>query len=330
MTFHLFTNIFRLNNRSLLFVLVTLIFGIIYYFKDFAITTTISTFPGGKTIVSQATSLHNHLNIIDLQENSKQNITCIKTKYLLHIVRTTICVHDSKELVSNTVLQNKIWDEAYLIQLLSFLIRYPQMSFIDAGANIGTYTMFAASFGRFVLAIECFKPNIDRIRKAVQIEKVEDRIVLVGNAIFSESGKYLQMESDPLNIGSQGIIVNNSMNQSTNKNYTVKTMRFDDILPILKEKKIRNAIMKVDIQWSEVFLCETGNETFDHMNIPLVFMEWFAVPHYNDRMRKVLKFFIGRGYVPTSDMCNVLNESDAFQSWPWDIYWMKMNRSEIC
>jgi FkbM family methyltransferase len=151
------------------------------------------------------------------------------------------------------------------------------MSFIDAGANIGTYTMFAASFGRLVLSIECFKPNIERIRKAVQIEKVQDKVILIGNAIFSQSGKYLQMKSDPYNVGSQAIIVDSNMNNSDTDMYVVKTIRFDDILPILKEKNIRNAVMKVDIQWSETFLCESGNETFDYVNIPVVLMEWDPV-----------------------------------------------------
>jgi hypothetical protein len=93
--------------------------------------------------------------------------------------------------------------------------------------------------------------------------------------------------------------------------------------------------MKVDIQWSENFLCETGNEIFDYVNIPVVLMEWDPVPHYRERMSKVLKFFLGRGYVPTADMCTVVNEKDALLGgwpggWPADIYWMKMNRSEIC
>jgi len=77
------------------------------------------------------------------------NFTCVKTKYLLHLVQTTICVHDQRDALSNQVRRDKIWEEHLLIPLFTILIRYPQMSFIDAGANVGGYTMFAASFGRF-------------------------------------------------------------------------------------------------------------------------------------------------------------------------------------
>jgi FkbM family methyltransferase len=282
------------------------------------------------TVVYENTSVSYQMDIIDLQENPKENFICIKTKYLLHIVRTTICVHGPRDVVSRSLLKDRIWEEQHLIQLFGFLIRYPQISLIDVGANLGTYTMFAASLGRFVLAIECFKPNIDRILKAVQIEKVQDRVVLIGNAIFSESGKYLKIESDLDNIGGQAIIANSTVKDSNNDVYTVKTMRFDDILPILKQKNIRNAVMKVDIQWSEAFLCETGGKTFDYVNLPVVLMEWVVIGRYDDRMHKVLKFFVRRGYIATTNMCEVLDEKDAFRSWPNDIYWMKMDRSEIC
>ncbi len=330
MKVHLYKIFCKRNNRPIRFLLVIIFLNIAYYSNISRTLLTIWNFQIEKTIVFQKMNLSKHVDIIDLQENIEKNFTCIQTKYLLHIVRTTICLHDDRDVVSNIIRKDRIWEERYLIELFGFLIRYPQMNFIDVGANLGAYTMFAASFGRSVVAIECFKPNLDQIRKAVQIEKISDKVTLIGNAIFSESGKYLQIKSDPYNVGSQAIIVNSNMNHSRNDMYAVKTIRFDDILPILKERNIRNAVMKVDIQWAESFLCETGNETFDYVNIPVVLMEWDPVPHYRDRMSLVLHFFIGRGYVPTEDMCKVLDESNAFQSWPGDIYWMKMNRSEIC
>ena len=169
------------------------------------------------------------------------------------------------------------------------------------------------------------------IRKAVQIEKVQDKVVLIGNAIFSESGKYLKMKSDPFNVGSQAIIVDGDMNHSISDMYVVKTMRFDDILPVLQEKNIRSALMKVDIQWSESFMCETGGKIFDYVDIPIVLMEWDPVPHYIGRIKTVLDFFIGRGYVPTADMCKILDQNGALnRSWPGDIYWVKKNQSELC
>ncbi len=321
---------FRQNYRPTLFLLILIMLGTVYYSRNMIKSPTISYIEIEQKIMSQFTNLSIQVNLIDLEKESKENISCIKTKYLLHIVQTTICLHDGRDAVSNIIAKEKIWEERYLIELFGFLIRYPQMNFIDAGANLGAYTMFAASFGRHVLAIECFKPNIDRIRKAVQIEKLQDKVTIIGNAIYAESGHYLKMKSDPFNVGSQAIIVNSNVNQSNNDTYVVKTIRFDDILPVLKEKNIRNAVMKVDIQWSEIYLCQTGSKVFDYVNIPVVLMEWDIGARHDERMRYVLKFFIGRGYVATADMCKLLDERDALRSWPSDIYWMKMNLSEIC
>ncbi|UJR32573.1 hypothetical protein I4U23_020034 [Adineta vaga] len=105
------------------------------------------------------------------------------------------------------------------------------MNFINVGANLGAYSLFVASFGRQILAIECFQFNIIRIR---------------------------------------------------------------------------NAVMKIGIQSSEVFLCETGQETFDYLNLPVILIEWDIGTRYDDRLHKVLKFFRERGYVSTSNMCEVL------------------------
>ncbi|CAF3786339.1 unnamed protein product [Adineta steineri] len=271
------------------------------------------------------------VNLVNLREEINENYTCIKTKQLLSIVQTTICLHDSRDAVSKEILEKKIWEEKYLIKLLQFLKRYPQMDFIDAGANLGAYTMFAASFGRYAIAIECFKPNINRIRKAVQIEKLENNVTLIGNAIFSRSDRFLKIKSDPYNVGSQAIIIDSIVTSSLiNDTYVVKTMRFDDILPVLKWKNIRHAIMKVDIQWAEIYLCQTGDKVFDFVNIPVILMEWDIGARHDTRMQYVLKYFLGRGYVATVDMCKILDENNALRFWPPDVFWMKMNLSEIC
>ncbi|CAF3875397.1 unnamed protein product, partial [Adineta steineri] len=88
------------------------------------------------------------------------------------------------------------------------------MALIDIGANIGTYTMFAAALGRFVIAIECFEPNYVRVAKAIQIENLRNNVILIGNALYSKAGQHLTLTSDPGNIGSQGVKGVASKNQS--------------------------------------------------------------------------------------------------------------------
>ncbi len=48
---------------------------------------------------------------------------------------------------------------------------------IDIGANIGGYTMFTAgALGRSTVAIDCYMPNIERIARAVQIQRDQNQL----------------------------------------------------------------------------------------------------------------------------------------------------------
>jgi FkbM family methyltransferase len=86
---------------------------------------------------------------------------------------------------------------------------------IDIGANIGTYTMYSSSIGRTTISVECYQPNIDRIVRAIQIENVSKYVTLIGNAIYNESGKFLELSKDNSNVGGQGLITNQTIENSS-------------------------------------------------------------------------------------------------------------------
>ncbi|UJR24507.1 hypothetical protein I4U23_005882 [Adineta vaga] len=302
--------------RKYSLLLILFIFNSIYYFNHH-IKSSISIEIG---------NLSENINVIDLGKETKENFSCIQTKRLLDTIQTTICLHDSRDAVSNEIRKDKIWEEKHLNKLFQYLIDNPHMNFIDIGANLGAYTMFVASLGRQVISIECFKPNIERIRRAIQIEKVQNKVILIGNAIYSFSGEQLALQSEPNNIGSQGLDLTLDLRQTKlNETYIVKTILFNDILPILKIKNIRHAIMKVDIQWSEMYICQRGSDVFDYVNIPIVFMEWDinGKGRYEYRLRFILKFFLQRNYIPTADMCKTLQEVDALSYWPVLIFYLQ-------
>lgn len=280
---------------------------------------------------SVSTSLFPQLTLVDLHTPITGNFTCVKSKRLLNLTETTICLHDPRDMVSNEIREKKVWEESLLNVLLLYLHRNPRMIFLDLGANIGTYTMYAASMGKTVIAIECFKPNIDLIRRAVQIEHVEDRVTLIGNAIHAETGRLFQMRADPHNVGSQAVLPNQPMNESNaNDTYVVRTIQFNEILPLLQWRNIADAAMKVDIQWAEMYLCQSGGRVFDSINIPVILMEWDIGARLEDRLRIIYKYFTDRGYLPTADLCRVLPASDAYTTWPSHFFWTKFNRTQYC
>jgi FkbM family methyltransferase len=241
-------------------------------------------------------------------------------------------------IVSGTYRENNtIWEEYGVTQILRLLIRYPHLDFIDIGANIGTYTMYAAALGRFVLAIDCFAPNLARIQQAIQLTNVGNRVVLVQNAIYIRSGEFLPLSVVKDNIGAQAIEAPNNQkntvhvpnNRSTSDPYVVKTITFDELLPIFIARGVRGALMKIDIEGSESFVVQKGGRVFEKLDIPFVQMEWHIVRQHADRVKVILDFFIKLNYDPMTCACGKLDPA-KYSSWPSDICWIKQNFSNFC
>ena len=54
---------------------------------------------------------------------------------------------------------------------------------LDAGSNLGMYTIMVASMGREVVAVDAMADNLAYIRKSLKLGEKEDRVVLVHNPI---------------------------------------------------------------------------------------------------------------------------------------------------
>ena len=266
------------------------------------------------------------INIIDFNVSIEANISCVKTKAMLGNVRTTICIHQN-DYVSNHYKGGGVYEESMVATFLRLLTNNPEYGFIDIGGNIGTYTMFVAAMNRSVISIECFQPNYLRITKAIQMENLQNRVILVGNAIYSKSGQYLDLSPNPGNIGGQAVRTDLVQNKSTINPYVVQTIRFDDLLPLIKETKIRSFFMKIDIEGSEFHVFNTSAQAFDYLKISFIMMEWTMVKNPKEQAMFVIDFLTSRGYIPMKDTCSKLNLADAFNNWPIDVFWIK--KSEI-
>ncbi|CAF1045451.1 unnamed protein product [Adineta steineri] len=201
------------------------------------------------------------------------------------MIRTTICVHPN-DYISDHFVTGDIYENKDINVLFRILWQYPNIALIDIGANIGTYTMFAAAMGRLVIAIECFEPNYMRIAKAVQIENLHNKVILIGNAVYSKSGQYVTLTKSPESVASQELIGVTSKNQSVHDPYIVTTIQLDDILSIIKQTKFRSFAMKIDIEGSEYYVFESGKQIFDYVDIPIIVVEWVFNSIPTNKIRK--------------------------------------------
>ena len=192
--------------------------------------------------------------------------------------------------------------------------------------------MYAAAVGcANIFVIECFRPNVERIRRAMQLEHVEKQMLIVPYALYEESNVYLRLRPNILrNIGSQRLSGKAQRNHSNPM--VVKTIRFDDLLVNATERGVREAIIKIDIETSEHFLCQTGQQMFDRINIPFVMMEWALIKEIPSRAKPVHDFFTNRSYTaynPTT--CQPQADQNDYQQWnDQDIYWIKEKYESFC
>ncbi|CAF3413568.1 unnamed protein product [Rotaria sp. Silwood2] len=90
-------------------------------------------------------------------------------------------------------------------------------------------------------------------------------------------------------------------------------MRFDDLLPIVNQRKISNAIIKLILKHLNIFLFQTGELMFKQINIPFIMMEWANIKTVKYRANLILEFFLNRHYIPyDSETCQPRNQTNYF------------------
>ncbi len=107
---------------------------------------------------------------------------------------------------------------------------------IDVGANLGVYTLTAASIGHEVLAVEPNIHNIVRLHRAAQQGQLETRITLLQNAISNVRG-FAKIRYSTNNHGNTHIrMLSGQQNGTASKNveevYT-KTIVMNDLIEYL-------------------------------------------------------------------------------------------------
>ena len=291
-----------------------------------------STFPFFNTKVSSSKSII-FTDRVDLSIVTVERFKCVKTKLLLGKYHTTVCVHEvgRDRDVSRLLISSGIWEEHLVTHFVRILSTYKQYAFFDIGANIGVYTMYATSAGcSNVVSIECFGPNLERIRRAIQHQQAQHQVTLIPRALYKKSNVYLSLRANiQNNIGSQRLT--NEVSKNDKDPLVVQTIRFDDLLPLVNEKNISNAIIKIDIELSEHFLCETGQLMFDRINIAFVMMEWANIKLIPKKANVIRDFFIDRHYIPyTPETCQPQDEPN-YRLWQsQDIYWIKKDSIHLC
>ena len=257
--------------------------------------------------------------------NSNDSFHC-KSANLINMT-FPVCLYDAKSdsVLSGPLLRDGTYFESREVKSFLQLLRSDQrLQLVDIGANVGIWSLPAARLTQ-VLSVEPNWRSISRLAKAVDLGSVASNITLVHNAV-SDVRTTLNMGVHPTNQG-DAFLINATKCTKTPTRYlcntipAVDTILFDDLLPLMRS---RSALVKVDVQGHEVkiFTDSSASQFFDHVDVPLVFMEWVLCKRHSSKLvRRLLNFFYARNYA-AFDLHN-FKLKKQYRSWPWNVLFKK-------
>lgn len=122
---------------------------------------------------------------------------------------------------------------------------------VDLGANIGSFSIYAASFGATVYAVEPEPNNIIALKRNIEINNMEEKIFVLPYAIGDKKGT---------------AVINDAGGGSSIKDdkpgTTVELMTLDNVFALYHIDEVD--VMKIDIEGSEVeTILGASKETLD-------------------------------------------------------------------
>ena len=173
----------------------------------------------------------------------------------------------------------------------------PGMVFIDIGANIGLYTLFASKLvnnNGTVLAIEPSEREIQRLRENVKLNKSQN-IRLRQVAISNSCAKRELLIAEEEHSGHNTFGVFTYAGVQIHQKQPVNTETLDEV--VQNELLSRVDAIKIDVEGHELFVLEGAKETLSKFcPILLVEISDGALVHQGCSSLQVLKFLLQLGY----------------------------------
>lgn len=258
---------------------------------------------------------------------NESDFNCVTAK-LDHQMEFPFCTYNESDdiYISRVFLRGNYYERDYVLRTVNFTKRHPDVTFLDIGANLGTYALPVAHAGRHVVAVEPNWNTLRRLSKAVYLGGVGSNIDLLHYAI-SENRSTTFMKYNPVNRGRAEMSDEDSCEKDCVK-VSVSVVTLNDILPIMRNKKV---IVKVDVEGSErnVFTSSGADEFFREADVLIIQMEWSFYPMYFSQtlekrllVDKFLNFFYEKNYT----IYNARTEEklhSKWMEWPNDICFRK-------
>ena len=285
----------------------------------------VSLFSDILNVVENVTKPISVANVIPPASVTASNVTFHCKQARLMNMTFPICLYDAKTdgTVSRLLLHGTYYEASEIERFLRLLRSDRRLQLVDIGANVGLWSLPAARVTQ-VISVEPNWRSISRLARAVDIGTVASNVTLIHNAV-SDVRTTLNMGVYPTNQGNAFLInatkcTKTPIGLHCNTLPAVDTILLNDLLPLMRSTA---ALMKVDVESHEghVFTNSSAGQFFDHVNVPLVLMEWKYCKRTNV-VRRLLNFFYSRNYA-AFDFDNSKLNKQLYRSWPNNVLFKK-------
>ena len=266
-------------------------------------------------------------NVYPLRRYNKETFDCLP---LPTIPSPIICIHDVKvdRYISGAIKEGTVW-EAQNVRIFQYLLEQnAHLGVIDVGANIGQYSLLAASMGRPVVAVEPYIKHVQMIQKAVALNNLYENFTLVHNAV-SDSAKFVTLQLNKDNRGAIRVIeseLQNFLNEQTctHSEASARTITMNDLVEVTT---FAEALLKIDIEGYEAKAMMRSGLFMEKLHVPYILMEWVILRKAQDEwqvqnVQDLVDYMLKYDYEAWSTNLQPLNmTATAWLSWPQDILW---------
>jgi FkbM family methyltransferase len=134
--------------------------------------------------------------------------------------------------------------------------------FVDVGANIGLYTIYALEQGAEVIAVEPNKASADRIREHLELNGYTADVV---EKAAADQGGTVYITSD--------LDVLNHLVDDPSQGVPVEATTIDELVGD------RVAMVKIDVEGAEELALRGARRALKEQRIPVLQLEWLIAPH---------------------------------------------------
>ncbi|XP_012946443.1 uncharacterized protein LOC101849030 [Aplysia californica] len=213
-----------------------------------------------------------------------------------------MCVYPPENdiFVSKYIKSGRLFERELVLEMAEALKADPESQFVDLGANIGAYTLFAAATGHSVLAVDMLPANLHQLQTSLSLSGLSGHVTLVNNALYSDH-RQLPAHFVSSNVGATHLNVSKTdfdhYGMVVDRNHTVKvnTICIDDLTPLLKAGT--KTLVKMDIERTEARALTCAHNFFQKLDIRVVQMEWVAKTR--EEMVSINGFMSEHGFKPS-------------------------------